>query len=366
MNRPRIPLLVPDLPRHAELAPFLAAIDEERWYTNFGPLVRRFENEIPANFGEPAPYVVTTANGTLALEIALSALKLPQGARVLIPALTFVATASAIVRTGFVPVFAEIDSRAWVLTPEIACDVLRRERFDCVVPVAAFGCPLPAVEWDGFSLETGIPVLIDAAGAFGNQKVGDHIALAFSLHATKAFGVGEGGLVVSRDAALIDRVRRLSNFGIDTSTGLAPDIGSNAKMSEVHAAVGLAALKRWPERSRLRRQLHGLYCAELSRQCPAISLQARPENGVYTILQVALPGGVNRDRLAAALATQGIETRAWYLPLVPDHPAYAALATGELTVTRALGSRLIGLPFHLDLSAQAIAYICSELAKALA
>ncbi len=353
------------MPGRAELEPFLNEIDAALWYTNFGPLLRRFESGVRAAFGAPAPSLTTAANGTLALELALAALGLPKGARVLIPALTFVATASAVLRAGFEPVIADVDDRAWVLTPAIAREAMQRRRIDCVLPVAAFGCPLPADEWDAFCDETGVPVLIDAAGAFGNQRPGERIPLAFSLHATKAFGVGEGGLVVARDAALVERVRRLSNFGIDARTGFAQAAGSNAKMSELHAAAGLAALARWTERSRLRRELHLLYRDEITRRCPAVALQARPADGIYTIFQVALPAGANRDSVAAALAANGIETRAWYLPLVPDHPAYALCEAGDLPAVRALGPRLIGLPFHLGLTGDDVVRVCSALAGAL-
>ena len=360
----RIPLLVPDMPGRAELEPFLAEMDVARWYTNFGPLLRRFEREIGHLLG--ASSLTTVANGTFALELGLSALDLPRGAKVLIPALTFVATASAVLRAGLEPVIADVDADSWVLTPAIARAAMKRSRFDCVLPVAAFGCPLPADVWDAFSTDTGVPVLIDAAGAFGNQRPGMRTALAFSLHATKAFGVGEGGIVVSGDAGFVERVRRLSNFGIDASTGFSEAVGSNAKMSEFHAAVGLAALARWPERSRLRSELHRRYLAALQRDCPSLTHQVRPADGVYTIFQVALPNGADRGAVAAALAVRGIETRAWYLPLVPDHPAYAGCESLDLSVARSLGPRLLGLPFHPGLGDTDIGRICATIAGALA
>lgn len=354
------------MPERAELEPFLGEIDAVRWYTNFGPLLRRFESAVAGLFEDSALSLTTVSNGTLALELGLAALGLPAGAKVLIPALTFVASASAVLRAGLTPVIADVDPASWVLTPEIAREAMRRARIHCVLPVAAFGCALPAAEWDLFSEQTGLPVLIDAAGAFGNQPAGKRVSLAFSLHATKAFGVGEGGLVVSCDKGYVERVRRLSNFGIDARTGYSEAVGSNAKMSEFHAAVGLAALVRWPERCRRRRELHLRYLRELSKSCPGIVLQQRPPNGIYTILQVALPAGVKRDTVAAALASQGIETRAWYLPLVPDHPAYAACEQADLTTVRTLGPQLLGLPFHPGMDDADIVRVCSTLAGAIA
>lgn len=351
------------MPGRAELEPLLREIDLARWYTNFGPLLRRFEGEMGRVLG--AANLTSVANGTSALELGLAAFGLHKGARVLVPALTFVATAEAVLRAGLEPVMADVDAQSWVLTPGIAREAMKHRRIDCVLPVAAFGCPLPADDWDAFVLETGVPVLVDAAGAFGNQRPGKHIALTFSLHATKAFGVGEGGLVVSGDAAFVDRVRRLSNFGINARTGFSETVGSNAKMSEFHAAVGLAALARWPERRRLRRDLHERYLDVLGRACGKVIFQSRPADGVYTILQVALPAHADRRAVAASLAAQGIETRAWYLPLVPDHPAFAGCESGDLSTVRGLGPRLLGLPFHTALAEEDIARVCEALAGSL-
>jgi len=365
MTLSRIALLVPDLPKRSDIEPYLKEVDDSRWYTNFGPLCNRLESGLRATFPKPYPALTTTVNGTLALELALASMHLPQGARVLIPAFTFVATASAVIRAGFNPVIADIDSSSWLLTPAIARSAMRQGRIDCVIPVAALGCPVPADEWDEFCAGTGIPVLVDAAGAFGNQMPGERIALAFSLHATKAFGIGEGGLVVSREDALIEQVRQLCNFGIDSSSGLAPFAGTNAKMSEFHAAVGLAALERWAGRRSLRETLHQRYCLELMRSCPGIRMQARPVDGSYTILQVILPPQVNRGQVVDHLTRQNIETRAWYFPLVHKHAAYAEVTRCDLPVAEALAPRMLGLPFHLELPEEDISRVCASLAAAL-
>lgn len=254
-----IPLLIPDIPTADEILPFLREIDAARHYTNFGSLVQRLEQLIARELGRPAPAVTTVANCTLGLELSLTALRLKPGGTVLVPALTFVATASAVSRAGLVTALADIDEHSWLLTPQIAREAKASADLACIIPVAAFGCPHSAESWDDFTRETGIPVLIDAAGAFGNQAIGRTTAVAYSFHATKALGIGEGGLVAARDAEFIARVRQLSNFGIDVSTGLALQEGTNAKLSEFHAAVGLAALMTWGARCEARSRLHRDY-----------------------------------------------------------------------------------------------------------
>lgn len=364
MNRP-VPLLVPDMPSAQEIAPWLERIDAARWYTNFGPLVRRFEQGV-ADVLEVSPdELVTTANATLGLELSLAALGLARDAKVLVPALTFVASAGAVQRAGLAPVAVDVDPRTWTLTPEIARDALRRHAAVCVMPVAAFGCALDVHGWDRFVEDTGVPVLVDAAGAFGNQAAGRRFAVVYSLHATKAFGVGEGGVVAARDAVFIERVRRMSNFGIDVENGHAAMAGTNAKLSEYHAAVGLAQLARWPARRAARIELHRRVLRMLKACCPGLGFQDRAGDGIYAIFQALLPEGARRDTVAALLAAAGIETRGWYLPLIPEHPQFRAAGGEALGTARALAPRLIGLPFHFGVGDADLELLCRTLRTAL-
>lgn len=361
-----IQLLVPDLPVADEILPYLSEIDGSRWYTNFGPLVKKLENALINELGEPELSAASVANCTLGLELSLSALGLAPGAKVLVPALTFAASALAVLRSGLVPVLADVDERSWLLNPDIARESLSRHNLACVMPVAAFGCPQPVAEWDRFTRDTGIPVLIDAAGAFGNQAIGELTTVVFSFHATKALGIGEGGLVVSRNRERISRLRQLSNFGIDLSRGVSAVVGTNAKMSEYHAAVGLAALARWPESKARRRKLAKDYGEMLHGHCPGITLQARPLDGIYTIMQLLLPPGTDSRSVGSRLRPLGIETRCWYLPLLGMHPAFSGcVVDGELPVLRELVPRMLGIPFHLDLGGEHIERICTALAGAL-
>ena len=361
-----IALMIPDLPSADAILPFLRRIDAKRWYTNFGPLVREFEHALAEEVGSPGSPVgvVTTANATLALELALTALPLRPGARVLVPALTFVATATAILRAGFEPVIADIDPDSWLLTPAIATRALAEAAFDAVLPVATFGAAQNIGAWHAWSAACGKPVLIDAAAAFGNQSAGA-VPTVFSLHATKSLGIGEGGFVASTDVAYLERIRRLSNFGFGPDHGDVVEAGTNAKMSEYHAAVGLAALPRWRVRREMRRFLQAAYRDALARTCPAVRLQRKAE-GVPAIQVVALPEGADAGIVSAQLATGGIETRRWYCPPLHEHPAFSHCATaGALPVSCRLATRLLGLPFHLQLRPQDVERVCAELASHL-
>lgn len=357
--------LVPDLPPAAELLPRLQQVDANRWYTNGGPLVREFEQRL-CRFIDAAGDVccVTLSSGMSALELGLAALGIGEGRRVLLPALTFPATALAVARCGAEPVLCDVAADTWSLTPAIARAALAHGRIDAVMPVACFGCPLPADDWDRFACDTGVPVLADAAAALGVQAVGRRVHWAFSLHATKPMGVGEGGLLVTADEALAERVRRLSNFGFEHFV-VASRRGTNAKMSEYAAAVGLAQLERWPRLLRRRREVFDDYRRRLA-ALPQVGLQ--PLEVPPATFSVRLPA--DAAAVAAALAEAQIETRRWYLPPLDRHPAFGELrclgpdGSDRLPVTETLSSTLLGLPFHSRLTGEDVATVVEALAAA--
>lgn len=363
----RIPLLLPDMPDADALLPLLRRIDSARWYTNFGPLVREFETALSSCLdADRPPGLVSVSNCTSGLELSLLALGLPAGARVLVPALTFVATATAVLRAGCIPVAADVDAESWLLTPAIAGEARKTRDIAAVMPVATFGAPQDAPAWDRFTADTGTPVVIDAAGGFGNQAVGASTAVVVSLHATKSLGIGEGGFVAARNQAFLDEIRRLSNFGIQLPSGIVGLAGTNAKLSEYHAAVGLAALARWPERARLRRKLGARYRSMLDLRCPRATRQHRPDEGVYTIMAVRLPAGADAQAVMSSLQDAKIETRRWYHPLIPDHPGLRRTeSAGDLAVARSLSGRILGLPFHASLGDEDVERVCSTLATAI-
>lgn len=372
-----MPYLIPDMPSAEEVLPFLREIDGNRWYSNFGPLVLRLNDQIKANhFAGEDVHTLLCSTGTAALELGLACLGLKPGARVLVPAFTFPASANAIQNCGFEPVFCDVDEHSWVMTPEIAFEALLRTRIDAVMPVAALGRPLPASQWDRFCEETGLPVLIDAAPALGNQRVGKHLVVAYSMHATKAFGIGEGGVLACANAELIARARRICSFGMD-AVGQVVMQGTNCKLSEYHAAVGLAQMQRWPARQLKRARIETAYQAHMQLHTELWVTQSfvdhPPENDVL----VALPARNNRSTMPVRLrnrvgmdvrdvqnqlAERGIGTRLWYNPGLHRHPNWMGyrqvyrMGERSLATVDALNNRLIGLPFHNFLSPEDIAH----------
>ena len=346
--------LVPDLPPVSALLPYLERIEQNRWYSNFGPLLLEYENRLAGLTGVSAVggQCVTVSSGTAALELGIAALDLPAGSRALLPALTFPATLLAVLRCGLEPVLCDVSPETWALTPEIALASLKYRDCRLVLPVATFGSPLAADAWDRFALTTEVSVLIDAAAALGLQQIGRSANVVFSLHATKPLGIGEGGVFVTSDADLAERVRRITNFGFERGVVIYPG-GTNAKLSEYAAAVGLAQLDRWPEL--LNRRLAGwLKYRSVLDELSGVRVQAGLDQHPPAVISVNLPA--DASHAASALAAVGIETRRWYLPPLHHHPLFASTdrvgpdGGTSLPVTEQLARHNLGVPFHVYLS----------------
>ncbi|WP_199136213.1 DegT/DnrJ/EryC1/StrS aminotransferase family protein [Delftia sp. ASV31] len=358
-----VPLLVPDMPAPQLLMPWLERMHATRHYSNFGPLVRELESGFASQFALPAEGITTVANATQGLELVLQALELAAGSHVLLPAFTFVATATAVVRAGHVPVLADVDPHSWLLTPEIAHKACREMRIDAVMPVTTFGMPHDMTAWARFEADMGIPVVVDAAAAYGSQWLhGAQGTLVFSLHATKSLPAGEGGLVVSTRPGLASKVRQLSNFGInlDASAGLPvgalASVGTNAKMSEYHAAIGLASLDVWEQHARQRKALHADMVQELSRLADNRLVWQKPGPGgemmAPTVICMQLPDEQARIALEQQCRQAGITTRRWYQPLLQDMPVLRRECRLLHTPhAEELSRTLLGLPFFLGMSA---------------
>jgi dTDP-4-amino-4,6-dideoxygalactose transaminase len=228
------------------------------------------------------------------------------------------------------------------------------------VTAALHGHVHDASAWDAFSAETGIAVLVDAAGAVGYQKVGLTTSAVFSLHATKPLAVGEGGFFATAAEEGARRVRTASNFGFEDGEVIHP--GTNAKLSEYHAAVGLAALKAWPARAARRLAIYQAYAAALDRPDLRSAVTLATRSSASPNLCVRMHRG-NVDRTVSRLAESGIETRRWYWPPLHRHPGFADLPrVGSLEVTETLADQLLGLPFHLELKPDDPARVSEALA----
>lgn len=308
-------------------------MEEAKHYTNFGPLVRELEDRLSEKYA--GAYVVTCSSATAGLELAYG-LKMMQGARAIeLPSLTFPATWLAANRSGLEIIPIDVDSQTWVA---------------------------PGVS--GFGVPTYGPV-VDAAGAFGEQSVPivrQGMTAVFSLHATKPLAAGEGGYIVTWSGWEAEQLRRMSNFGIADGQSRGP--GTNAKMSEIHAAFALAALDAWDREPWLR--LYDWY----DRLLPVCVVKQKRPRGVYSLLSVKTP--IPAEHVQNRMREAGIETRRWYTPPMHRHPMFEKQGNRKqrrarrinLLITDALADHLIGLPYHLSLTESDVAQVCEALEKA--
>lgn len=319
-------LMIPRLPLADRIYPYLHGMDASRVYVNNGPLVKTLEWRLGRRLGSDV-LAIATSSGTIALEAAYHVVRQRGASEVEMTPLTFPATALAARRAGLRVRFVDVDPKTWTDGS-----------------VAAFGIP-----------GTKGPV-VDAAGAFGEQRVDyldqEDVLTVFSLHATKVLGCGEGGFVVTRNESDAAAIRSYINFGFEPGGRVSLGDGTNGKMSEIHAAVALAALDDWDPRAW--RAIDFWYRQHLPLR---VGQQNRPV-GVYPMLAVKLPCPAKWAQ--ARMFSMGIETRRWYTPPLYDHPLFRD-DPAKYPVSEDLVEHLLGLPYHVFMSEDDVAKVCRTL-----
>ncbi len=361
----RIPAMAPRLPDIAACAGYLARIDENRWYSNFGPLGEELSARLAAHYRGVSGSVCLTSNATLALATALQDLSQGRvGGDCVVPSWTFAATAHAVCLAGLRPKFVDVDLSSGQLTPEIAESAMD-ERVAAVIAVSPFGGRVAPAPWEAFHTRHSVPVIIDAAAAFDTASLSS-VPTIVSMHATKPVAAGEGGFVLCADTDFIERVRRRTNFGFDAQR-VSQYTGLNAKLSEYGAAVGLAALDAWPK---LRARLFDVGARYATRLAPlALILQEGwGESWISTTLNVRLARGADLSaaRVSRLLAAREIDARLWWGEGCHMQPAFAGFERRSMTHTQELVARTLGLPFFADITHRDMDEVVDRLGAILA
>ncbi len=357
VNRP----YVADSAAFLELA---AAALERGWLTNNGPLVIEFEQRL-ADYLD-VEHCVAMANGSVAMALTLRALNV--SGQVLLPAFTFVSTANSLVMAGLEPVFCDIDEVDWCLSAT-DCQERATPSTGAVIPTHLWGraCEVEALE--ALADERGVPLVFDAAHAFGCSTSGRRVggfgtAEVFSLHATKILHSCEGGFVTTGDGRLADRLRGLRNFGFRDYDEV-DDVGTNAKMSEIHAAMGLANLEAFPETLERCLSVHDLYREQLS-DIDGLRMRFRANdrgNGNYVVVEVLSTARRSRDELIEALHAEGILARRYFYPGTHRLPTFSGAGREApfLPVTEAVSARVLVLPGGASLSEKDVMRVTGSL-----
>lgn len=324
-----------------------------------GAAVESFEKHWAAYCGTNV--AVGVDSGTAALELTLRALDIGAGDEVIVPAHTFIATAAAVVLCGATPVFVDAESHYWQMDVDAVKKALT-PRTRALIAVHLYGQPVMMDPVVDFCREHGVLLIEDAAQAHGaslhGRRVGSFgMAGCFSFYPAKNLGAfGDAGAVVTNDAALASRIRRLSNHGRITKYEHA-EIGQNLRIDEIQGAVldfKLRHLDGWNQR---RRRIAGLYREKL-RDLPLAIPEITPgSEPVYHLFPV---GTVDRDRLMDHLSTHDIATGVHYPVPLHLQPAFADLAyrRGSMPVAERIGAEELSLPIGPYMTNEQVDYVC--------
>jgi dTDP-4-amino-4,6-dideoxygalactose transaminase len=345
-------------------ARLLARIDDaldRRQLTNNGPLVREFEQRIADYTG--TAHCVAVCNATLGLQLAVRALSL--SGEVIVPAFTFPATVHALAWEGVTPVFCDVDPRTHNIDPA-AVERLIGPHTTGILGVHLWGNGCDVNALSDIAQRHGLRLLFDAAHAFGcghnDQMVGNFgDAEVFSFHATKFLNSAEGGAIVTNNDELAASLRRLRCFGLEEEHVV--EIGANAKMNELSAAMGLTSLESCDAFIAKNRENYLVYCEALA-GIPGLRLlepaNDRRHNWQYVVVDVdARQAGRSRDDIQAALHAENVLAKRYFWPGCHRLPPYAAHAArgASLPHTDALCQRLLQLPTGSAVSGDDVAMI---------
>jgi dTDP-4-amino-4,6-dideoxygalactose transaminase len=344
-----IPVVKPYLPSREKLDKYLDGIYERAWLTNNGPLAQELTARLEEYLG--VENLLLVANGTLALQVAYRALGASghehgEQQEAITTPFTFIATASSLKWDGVQPVFADIDPNTWCINPEnIEQAITSNTR--AIVPVHVFGnaCDVEAI--DEIACRHGLKVIYDASHAFAVQYKGESLlkhgdAATLSFHATKLFHTGEGGAIIFKRKEDLERAKQMISFGITGPESIG-EIGINAKMNELQAAMGLCVLDEMEENLTARADVWQRYQEALGN---AVQLQAKGHalSYNYAYFPVVFNSEEQAVRVVAALKDNGVLARRYFYPSLESVERLEAKVNQP--VSKDIASRILCLPIY--------------------
>ena len=379
MKRFEKPILAtrPYLPPLEEFKQGLEEVWSNQWLTNNGPMLQRFQTELSRHLGVPETNMALFANGTLALELGYYAMGL-SGGEVITTPFTFVATSHALMRIGAKPVFADIDPETMCLSPE-AAEKMITPRTKAIVPVHVYGNVCDVDGFERLREKYGVKIIYDAAHAFGvsmsegvkecgSEGVGRKSIgccgdmSMFSFHPTKLFHSCEGGLLVFKDAKIQEKLFELRNFAIHGELSCT-DVGSNAKMNELQALMGLECLKKIDELLEYRQKIYEAYEKALV-DCHDVKLVPYSQNKAY--VPVLFKDFETRERVYTELKEKcNVFSRRYFYPLLTDFAPYV-YGKDSCPVAEDLASRVLTLPTYYGLPLEDVRSIAEDVREIVA
>jgi dTDP-4-amino-4,6-dideoxygalactose transaminase len=362
----------PNIGNKARLLERFERILDRRWLTNDGPVVREFEQQVASITG--VKHCISMCNATVALEIAIRALELR--GEVIVPSYTFVATAHALQWQEITPVFADIDTKTLNIDPDCIGRLIT-PRTTGIIGVHVWGRPCDTGAIEELGRRYGLKVMYDAAHAFGCSHQGTMIGNfgeceVFSFHATKFLNSFEGGAIMTNNDALAEKIRLMRNFGF-SGYDRVTYLGTNGKMTEVCAAMGLSSLEQMDDLIHLNLLNYELYRKHLQ-GIPGITLidytSSDKRNYHYIVVEVdESRSSLNRDELVEVLHAENVLARKYFWPGCHRMQPYRALFPNAgllLPITETRATQMMVLPTGQCVSEIEIATICEIVRSALA
>jgi perosamine synthetase len=348
---PRIELAEPDLTGNEER--YLLEAFRSTWISSTGEFVDRFESEFADVCGTRE--AIAVSNGTVALQLALLTLGVGPGDEVIVPSLTYIATANAVRYVGAEPVFVDVSPDTWCIDPALL-EPARTDRTRAVIPVHVYGHPADMDPINDFAAKHGLAVVEDAAEApyatYKRRRVGGLATMAtFSFYGNKILTSGEGGAVTLDDPELTQRARLLRGQGMDPARRyFFPVVGHNFRLTNLACALLCAQLERGEQMVARRREIVRHYEQALE-AVPGVTPQhraswAEASPWLFSLTIEPEAYGHTRDELIAELARQGVDTRPFFIPVhsLPPYRAESSRRGTRLPVTDSVAARGLNLP----------------------
>ncbi|KEF38883.1 putative PLP-dependent enzyme possibly involved in cell wall biogenesis [Schinkia azotoformans MEV2011] len=362
MKRNSIPVVEPSMPPYEEYINEIKNLWDNRWLTHTGPKHQALENGLCEFLG--VDNISLFANGHLALEIAINGLQLT--GEIITTPFTFASTTQAIVRNKLTPVFCDINENDYTIDVT-KIEELITENTSAILPVHVYGNICDVHKIEEIANKYNLKVIYDAAHAFGiklgNTPVGNFGDVSmFSFHATKVFHTVEGGGLTYQDPKYKDIFAKIRQFGMEGQESV-PIVGTNAKMTEIHAAMGLCNLRHITEEiakrglamNRYRELLTGVKGIRLCE----VQENVTPNYSYFPVLFNKDEFGKDRDEVADLLAKNNIFARKYFYPLTNGFSAYKDMfQIQETHIAKKIADNILTLPLYSDLSLEEVEQIC--------
>ncbi len=347
------------LPNKKLYKKYIDEIYANGWITNNGPMVKLLEKKLAAYLG--VKNIVLVSNGTVALEIAYRALEIK--GEVITTPFSFVATTSSLVTSGLHPIFADIDPHTFNINVENIKNLISKDT-SAIVPVHVFSNACEVEKIEKIARDYKLKVIYDAAHSFnvrykGKSILGHGDISAISFHATKIFHSIEGGALIINDDSLVEKVRYLINFGIKNTEEI-PELGTNAKMNEFEAAMGLCVLEEIEELNLRRKIIYDFYLKELKN---IVTLQKLNIDSVqnHSYFPIILDSTEKLKEIEKALNKNDIYPRRYFYPSLDTLSYIKPVQLCE--ISRDISSRILCLPIYPQLEKIEVRRICNIIKK---